>query len=286
MQVYLDNGSEITAADNIANLNPIRYRGYYYDTDTGFYYLQSRYYDPVLCRFLNADGYASTGSGFVGYNMYAYCNNNPVNYSDPTGQLLGLFLAVVVTGLLIYAIDSWLNSPNPNNSSGIQGGQTVEVNIQYTRDLAVDYGIETFIITSYTYMPIDDSRLQQSAASNNTRRSFTRSMTSGAFIGVGEYFVNRILKKIPQTALTGAVGTAVSYGGTAIVFKTAWDAWDAMIESENLDHWESANNAATEGVLKVCGVYKFEGTGGSYSSSFILYYPWDGRGEVPLPSWK
>ncbi len=69
-----------------ANLNPLRYRGYYYDTETGFYYLQSRYYDPDVKRFLNADSYGSTGQGFLGFNMFAYCNNNPVSYCDPSGH--------------------------------------------------------------------------------------------------------------------------------------------------------------------------------------------------------
>ncbi len=70
---------------HIANRNPLRYRGYYYDQETGFYYLQSRYYDPVLCRFINADSFASTGQGFLGYNMYVYCNNCPVGMRDSQG---------------------------------------------------------------------------------------------------------------------------------------------------------------------------------------------------------
>ena len=53
--------------------------------ETGFYYLQSRYYDPAVRRFLNADTLASTGQGFLGYNMFAYCNNNPTNMSDTEG---------------------------------------------------------------------------------------------------------------------------------------------------------------------------------------------------------
>jgi len=69
-----------------AERNPLRYRGYYYDTETGFYYLQSRYYDPAVKRFLNADSYGSTGQGFTGFNMFAYCGNNPVNMSDSTGN--------------------------------------------------------------------------------------------------------------------------------------------------------------------------------------------------------
>ena len=66
--------------------NPFRYRGYYYDVETGFYYLQSRYYNPTWGRFLNADGYVSTGQGLLSYNMYAYCNNNPVMGYDPHGE--------------------------------------------------------------------------------------------------------------------------------------------------------------------------------------------------------
>ena len=65
--------------------NPFRYRGYYYDTETQLYYLQSRYYNPAWGRFLNADGLISTGQGLLGYNMYAYCNNSPTMYVDPSG---------------------------------------------------------------------------------------------------------------------------------------------------------------------------------------------------------
>ena len=75
--------------------NPLRYRGYVYDPETGLYYLQSRYYDPAMGRFINADAYVSTGQGFVGNNMLAYCNNNPINAYDPHGTwtfTLSLFI--------------------------------------------------------------------------------------------------------------------------------------------------------------------------------------------------
>ena len=68
-----------------AERNIFRYRGYIYDRETELYYLQSRYYDPSIGRFINADGLVSTGQGILGNNMYAYCNNNPVNRCDYTG---------------------------------------------------------------------------------------------------------------------------------------------------------------------------------------------------------
>lgn len=73
-------------ASTLGKLNPFRYRGYIYDEETGFYWLLSRYYDPETGRFLNADGYVSTGTGLSGYNMFAYCNNNPVCYYDSQGN--------------------------------------------------------------------------------------------------------------------------------------------------------------------------------------------------------
>ena len=81
-------GKVLTADTDIAKLNPIRYRGYYYDNETGYYYLQSRYYGPNICRFINADVYnipQTSKEDFAGNNLFAYCNNNSVNSIDLTG---------------------------------------------------------------------------------------------------------------------------------------------------------------------------------------------------------
>ncbi len=78
-----------TLASTIGAINKLRYRSYYYDTETGFYYLQSRYYDPVVKRFISPDStdYLTANGTFDGYNLYAYCLNNPMIYSDPSGYV-------------------------------------------------------------------------------------------------------------------------------------------------------------------------------------------------------
>ena len=80
-------GRVISSTGALAEINPFRYRGYYYDGETGLYYLQSRYYDPETGRFINADGIiAGAGGSVKGYNLFAYCVNNPVNMSDNSGH--------------------------------------------------------------------------------------------------------------------------------------------------------------------------------------------------------
>ena len=92
------NGNDVrNNASHLGNINPLRYRGYYYDRDLSLYYLAARYYDPFTCRFITADSYVSTGQGILGHNRYAYCGNNPVMYVDRTGESLTGFLLMSVT---------------------------------------------------------------------------------------------------------------------------------------------------------------------------------------------
>ena len=86
-----------------ATKNPYRYRGYYLDKETNLYYLYSRYYDPEIGRFLSADrpDYLEPES-INGLNLYAYCNNNPVMYCDPSGH--SVTVAGIIIGIIIGAI--------------------------------------------------------------------------------------------------------------------------------------------------------------------------------------
>ena len=95
-----------TLATTLGADNPFRYRGYYYDTETGLYYLTTRCYDPEVCRFISADVYMSTGQGVLGGNMWAYCLNNPLIYEDSQGDLgvIGTLLVGAAVGAAIGAI--------------------------------------------------------------------------------------------------------------------------------------------------------------------------------------
>ena len=80
------NDNNITDTTHIAYINPYRYRSYYYDCETNLYYLNTRYYNPVWGRFINADGTVGANKDILSYNLYAYCSNNPITNTDSEGN--------------------------------------------------------------------------------------------------------------------------------------------------------------------------------------------------------
>ena len=119
--VTVNTGSQITNNDRtLANINPLRYRGYYQDVETGFYYLQSRYYDPVIGRFINADlpEYAAlSAENILDTNLFAYCGNDPVNHKDEDGE----FLESILVGAVIGVAAKYIGDVVSNIRSGEKG---------------------------------------------------------------------------------------------------------------------------------------------------------------------
>ena len=121
VKAYDANGTEVAAfrydaygnilyeSGSMAEKVKIRYRGYYYDAETGFYYLQSRYYAPTICRFISSDQYEliPTLSQIPGQlNLYAYCNNNPVMFTDESGYFWDTLFDI---GFIIWGIVDLVN---------------------------------------------------------------------------------------------------------------------------------------------------------------------------------
>ena len=123
--IYDANGNAISqTAYNVAAYNPFRYRGYCYDGDTRLYYLQSRYYDPAIGRFINADGpnFALVNpysDGITDKNYFAYCDNNPISRSDDGGTFFNTVIGAVVGGIAAYC-----SAKSDHSLSGKQVMQT------------------------------------------------------------------------------------------------------------------------------------------------------------------
>ena len=133
MYVYDAWGRVLASADltasGIGTNNPLRYRGYVYDTETGLYYLQSRYYNPTWGRFIDADdpGYMGIDGTPVSYNLFAYCGNNPISNYDPTGCFL-LSTAVLIGAMIGGAIGATAGGViayNIAKDSGAEGWELI-----------------------------------------------------------------------------------------------------------------------------------------------------------------
>ena len=152
--VHGADGKKTTDPTFIGHINPLRYRGYYYDRETRLYYLQSRYYDFANCRFINADTFATTdANGFLSANMFAYCENNPVGNSDPNGEFLNTLIGAV-TGAALGAALALVTGENVKAaaisgaiSGGIAGFATDAIIVTGGTALgvAVTYGIAGFV---------------------------------------------------------------------------------------------------------------------------------------------
>ena len=147
-----NNGNAITNPNHIGNLNPFRYRGYYQDTETGLYYLMSRYYDAVTHRFINADGYFQAGTSILDGNTFAYCGNNPVSRADTGGDSwFSDIAATVVESALtaMAAICPWMGS---NSSTSVSHtSETKLINSDYAPVNFRCGGKTTTNISTHTY---------------------------------------------------------------------------------------------------------------------------------------
>ena len=136
-------------ADTLGAVNPLTYRGYVYDTETDRYYLESRYYDPAVERFINADVIISTGD-MLGCNLFSYCGNNPVNREDPTGHSWKAIIELVCQVLLdvLGPAASPVDPSIPTPPSGTQPTEPVPGYKDFLDDLAMRESSNNYGVTN------------------------------------------------------------------------------------------------------------------------------------------
>ena len=131
-------------ASTVGQINPFRYRGYYYDTETGFYYLQTRYYDPEVGRFLNADGIIGANGDIQGYNLFAYCSNRPTIAADHSGEFIGLIIfgvAVVCTVVVVVDVASSYPNRKSNKEHNVEQAKKLPSGFIENQDTLNNYKI-------------------------------------------------------------------------------------------------------------------------------------------------
>lgn len=210
-KIYDLSNNEVLPEDlNIGNTNPIRYRGYYYDKEFGLYYLQSRYYDPELCRFISADGVEYVDPASVnGFNLYSYCNNNPVMNIDPSGSSVVLFLLGLLVGTLIGAVNGALFSANEDIFAGFVSGALSGLLSTVGMGLALAAGPWGFLVAGIfgVVSAVAGNAVKQGIANGWEKINVGSVIVSGvigAITGVALYGMSRIAEVVDQTLKFGA----------------------------------------------------------------------------------
>lgn len=182
-------GNDISAnSEHIGNINPIRYRGYYYDTETGLYYLQSRYYDPETGRFVNADGYVKTPTdSLFSTNMFAYCENNPVNKADYGGNKPGDLFDTMDEAAIDFA--NYINAQSI--SENIEYGSfiyKVEITTTTYKKTKKTYKFLWWTITYISIKVIKKTKIKYSYVAPEKGTSGTDSSipSNNGFLGIGK----------------------------------------------------------------------------------------------------
>ena len=205
-------GKLLTSSGDMAGVNPLRYRGYFYDTETDLYYLQSRYYDPEVSRFINVDAFATTDAdGVLSANMFAYCENNPIRNTDYVGAIGIDTLISAGIGAATGAITSLI--------SGIAAGDT---GTKLLTDVAIGAAAGAFSgpITSAAVAVYDAYKCYKEGVSIEGcvivfASEFAASFVSGGMFKKG-FFGKGVWHDLGKAAFDLSIGFAVNFTASQV----------------------------------------------------------------------
>ena len=249
------SSNPITSSVHIGNVNPIRYRSYYYDTDTGLYYLQSRYYDATIGRFINAD--EQLNDDIIGNNPFAYCSNNPVSRKDDTGQAWWCVIGAVVGGLAagagkaisnVWNGKEWYTGVVGAVAGGIVGGAIASTG----NVLAAAYAgaaVESLVNECISYTK--DSHLSGSKQKAPTAKNLVNSALSvgidTAVNGTISYFAGEMTQNIvPKMVPDPAPMASVSFLSLETLQLSTQSLWDMTLINTS----EYVGNQLPQGTLQ------------------------------------
>jgi len=210
----IKDGSGNSVANNlnhIANINPFRYRSYYYDAETELYYLNSRYYSPMIGRFISVDLGVSNIGLLDGYNLYAYSFNNPINFQDEDGSW-PKWVKKVAIGVAVIGVCAAITFAT--------GGSTAPI-LHYVASQALKYSIGG-AVTGLVIGGI-------SGAAKN--KSKTKSWK-----GTGSAIINGAASGFKSGAISGAIYGAVSGSVKAGKAISKWDKGTFDTKSQAIKH--------------------------------------------------
>ena len=185
--------------NGIGSINPIRYRSYYYDTETGLYYLKTRYYDPEIGRFISPDSTKYLDPESIhGLNLYAYCLNNPVMYTDPSGH------SIIATILISFAIGATLSFSGTVAADYIDDGKIFNGSIsgwEYLGNTLAGGVTGTFLGVAFvtgntTCIDLGFSMLDGGLSAILSGQSYAKGSLCGFIAGVGSFMVGKIFKNL------------------------------------------------------------------------------------------
>ena len=202
-----------TLASTLGAMNPLRYRGYVYDTETGLYYLNSRYYNPVWGRFINAD--EQLNDDILGNNMFAYCSCNPISRADNSGK--GWVFACAVVGLIAGGVTKIISNVacgkkwNDGVIGAAVGGAVYGIVAATTGNvIAAGYAsaaAESLMNQVLSYVPVGAQ-----ANGQVTTKKVTKSNVASS-----------VISAVNDTAINGAISAATgAFAGKAVPINNGW----------------------------------------------------------------
>ena len=227
----------------IAEVNPFRYRGYYFDSDIGLYYLKSRYYDAKVGRFINADGieYLGANGSLFSHNLYAYCDNRPVFFTDSNGNAVETIFDIISLGASIIEV-----AVNPTDVWAWAGvvGDAIDLIPFVTGIGEATRGIKIAVRVTEQADDVIDAAKTVKRSSNAASGSYEILYESGKnYVGKGSF--DRAITSAAEHAKPNKLNDNLGDTVTSIRWRAAPDTKTAFVEEYALMTQKGVNNADT-----------------------------------------